>query len=79
MKKTKTNNKTKMNKKIKTPEIEYEIDPEDNGEEWRQPYKDPWGRIRENDVVDCGDSWLIIDGNGMTWNEPKKLRAYIKT
>lgn len=60
-------------------EIDEEVDPSDNGEEWRQPYIDPWGRRRSHGVVDGGgDHWIIIDGNGMTYTEPKKTFVVYK-
>lgn len=58
-------------------EVHYEIDPSDDGEQWKLPRKDPWGKWRCNDVIDGGDHWLIVDGNGMTYTEPKQMyRVY---
>lgn len=48
------------------------IDPTDNGDEWREPRTDPWGRTWYLDVIDNGNSWLIIDGNGCCHSEPKR-------
>lgn len=34
---------------------------------------DPWGRKWYLDVMDNGDEWAIVDGNGMIYKEPKPM------
>ena len=42
-------------------------------EELTQARIDPWGRKWYLDVTDNGDEWIILDGNGCFYGEPKPI------